>query len=82
MDVFVKLFGSDEPPRLLANIDEEESILEFKQRVAELFEVPFSQARLIDDGEWGSLLLENGTCEDISNNLVHLVVLEPDRTWD
>ena len=38
--------------------------------------------RLIDDGEWGSLLLENGTVEDISNNLVHLVVLEADRTWD
>ena len=27
-------------------------------------------------------MLENGTVEDISNNLVHLVVLPADRTWD
>ena len=67
---------------MLADIDEEEPIPVFKQRVAELFEVPLGQVRLIDDGEWGSLLLENGTVEDISSNLVHLVVLEADRTWD
>ena len=40
------------------------------------------QIRLIDDGEWGSLLLENGTVDDISNNLVHLLVMPEDRQWD
>ena len=37
---------------------------------------------MIDDGEWGSLLLENGTVDDISNNLVHLLVMPEDRQWD
>ena len=44
--------------------------------------IPVSQIRLIDDGDWGSLLLENGTVDDISNNLVHLLVLEEGREWD
>ena len=28
------------------------------------------------------MLLENGTVDDISNNLVHLVVLPEGREWD
>lgn len=63
-------------------MDEEETIPVFKEKVAALFEVPASQVRLIDDGDWGSLLLESGTLEDVSTNLVHLVVLPDDRTWD
>jgi len=54
----------------------------FKERVATLFDVPASQVRLINDGDWGSLLLESGTLEDVATNLVHLVVLPDDRTWD
>lgn len=82
MDVFVKRFGSDEPPRKIADVDDEQSIPDFKETVAEVFQVDASQIRLIDDGEWGSLLLESGTVDDISNNLVHMVVLPDDRTWD
>ena len=50
--------------------------------MADLYGFAVSQVRLIDDGDWGSLLLENGTVDDISTNLVHLVVLPADRTWD
>ena len=82
MDLFVKRFGSEEPPVKFADVDEEESVVAFKQRVSERMEIPVSQIRLIDDGDWGSLLLENGTLEDVSTNLVHLLVMEEDRTWD
>ena len=82
MDVFVKVFGSNEAPKKIADVDEEQPIADFKQTVAELYQIPVEQIRLIDDGDWGSLLLESGTVDDISNNLVHMVVLEPDRTWD
>ena len=54
----------------------------FKQRVADQTGVPVEQIRLIDDGDWGSLLLENGTVDDIGNNLVHMLVLPEDRGWD
>ena len=50
--------------------------------MADLIGIDVYLIRLIDDGEWGSLLLENGTCDDISNNLVHMVVLPEDREWD
>jgi len=82
MDIFVQLFGSDEPPRKIADVDEEETIPTLKEMVAAIYELPVEQVRLIDDGAWGSLLKDNGTVEDISNNLVHLVVMPADRTWD
>ena len=82
MDIFVKRFGSQEPARKFADIDEEEPVPVFKERVAQAFEVPLSQVRLVNDGEWGSLLLENVTVDEINTNLVHLVVLEEGRTWD
>ena len=79
MDIYVKLIGSEDPPFKFCDIDEEESIVQFKQRVSEQTSIPASQIRLIDDGEWGSLLLENGTVDDIANNLVHLLVLPENR---
>ena len=86
MDIFVKIFGKDasegENLFLFKDIDDEETIPVFKQRVADRVGIPVSQLRLIDDGDWGSLLLESGTVDDISNNLVHLVVMPEDRTWD
>ena len=82
MDIYVKQFGSEEPPIKFADVDDEESITVFKGRVAAETGIQVAQIRLIDDGEWGSLLLENGTVDDISNNLVHLLVLPEDRTWD
>ena len=82
MDIFVKRFDSDEPALKFCDIDDEESMATFKQRVADLTGIDVYLIRLIDDGEWGSLLLENGTCDDISNNLVHMVVLPEDREWD
>ena len=82
MDIFVKLIDSEDPPLKFSGIDEEESIVQFKQRVSDQTSIPVGQIRLIDDGEWGSLLLENGTVDDIGNNLVHLLVLPEDRQWD
>ena len=82
MDIFVKRIGSDDAPHKFCDIDDEEPIVAFKQRVADETNVPVEQIRLIDDGDWGSLLLENGTVDDISNNLVHMLVLPEDREWD
>lgn len=39
MDVFVKRFGSDDPPLKIEDVDDEQSIPEFKKTVAELFQV-------------------------------------------
>ena len=82
MDIFVKRFGSDDPAIKFVDIDDEESILDFKERVAEHTNLDVDQIRLIDDGEWGSILLENGTVDDITNNMVHLLVMPEDRGWD
>ena len=82
MDIFVKKFGVPEPAIKFCDIDDEETIPVFKQRVADKTGIAVSQIRLIDDGEWGSLLLESATCDDISTNLVWLVELPADRTWD
>jgi len=82
MNIFVKKFGSQEAPIKFSNIDEEEKIPTFKQRVSERTNIPIDLIRLIDDGAWGSLLLENGKVDDISTNLVHLVEMKADRSWD
>jgi len=42
MDVFVKRFGSDEPPRKIVDVDEEQTIPDFKKTVAELYQVDAS----------------------------------------
>ena len=39
MDIFVKTFGSAEPPIKFSDIDDEETILDFKQRVADQLEL-------------------------------------------
>lgn len=82
MDIYVKRFGSEEPAIKFADIDEEELVHDFKERVSAAFDVPLDQIRLINDGGWSSLLLENVTVDEISTNFVHLVVLPEDRTWD
>ena len=35
MDIFVKRFGSDEPAIKFCDVDDEESIVDFKERVAQ-----------------------------------------------
>ena len=40
MDIFVSRFDSEEAPLLFGNIDEEEKIPDFKQRVADAIGLP------------------------------------------
>ena len=83
MDVFIKKFDEEGQPVIkVADVDEEETIPVFKERVAAATGIDIERIRLMDDGDWGSLLLQNGTVEDISTNLVHLVTMPEDRTWD